>query len=162
MAPAGYIARRLLRSCQRNSSFLEQPADGIEQLGILVGLAEIVVDAELDRARAYCRKAYALDDGPFNRVLYACYLARDDQKEAALALLASGAAAAEPVNVELGIFVVDVMAIDELASTFEIEIDVISRFQADARAFEPGIYNMLRRGRCFVLMKLPLRTGRPP
>ncbi len=56
----------------------------------------------------------------------------------ALMLLMSGAAVAEPVTTELGLYVVDVTSIDELTSTFQIEIDVISRFQASERAFTPA------------------------
>ncbi|MFQ5503909.1 MAG: tetratricopeptide repeat protein [Planctomycetota bacterium] len=47
-----------------------------------------VVMNRLDEAREHCRKAYALEDSPFNRVLYACYLARDKRSAEALDLLA--------------------------------------------------------------------------
>ncbi|MCB9892377.1 MAG: hypothetical protein H6832_08995 [Planctomycetes bacterium] len=46
-----------------------------------------VVLGQLDVAREHCRKAYALEDNPFNRVLYSCYLARDKKYEEAAALL---------------------------------------------------------------------------
>jgi len=48
-----------------------------------------VVLGDIDRAREYCRKAYALEDSKFNRVLYACYLARDKRPQEALELLAT-------------------------------------------------------------------------
>ncbi len=48
-----------------------------------------VVLAQVDIARDHCRKAYALEDSPFNRVLYACYLARDKKFAEAATLLQS-------------------------------------------------------------------------
>ncbi len=47
-----------------------------------------VVLGRLEVAREHCRKAFELEDSPFNRVLYACYLARDARSEEARALLA--------------------------------------------------------------------------
>lgn len=55
-----------------------------------------------------------------------------------VALATGGAAATEKVNAELGIYVVDVTSIDELNSTFQIEIDVISRWRVASRAFTPA------------------------
>ncbi|MAE75640.1 MAG: hypothetical protein CMJ85_02075 [Planctomycetes bacterium] len=46
-----------------------------------------VVVGDPDTARQHCRTAYALDDSEFNRVLYACYLARDKRGEEAMQLL---------------------------------------------------------------------------
>lgn len=48
-----------------------------------------VVLGKLDVAREHCRQAYALEDNPFNRVLYACYLARDGKSDEAAALLST-------------------------------------------------------------------------
>ncbi len=48
-----------------------------------------VVLGQRDKAREHCRQAYALDDTPFNRVLYACYLARDKKSGQAKALIAT-------------------------------------------------------------------------
>ena len=50
-------------------------------------------------------------------------------------LLAVGVAAATPVPAELGVFVVDVMSLDERNGTFQIELDIISRWHDPARAF---------------------------
>jgi hypothetical protein len=46
-----------------------------------------VVLHETDTARTFIERAYTLEDSVFNRVLYACYLARDERKDEALALL---------------------------------------------------------------------------
>ncbi|PIE24144.1 MAG: hypothetical protein CSA62_04900 [Planctomycetota bacterium] len=48
-----------------------------------------VVLHETDTARGYIEKAYTLDASIFNRVLYACYLARAGRKEKALELIGS-------------------------------------------------------------------------
>ena len=60
-----------------------------------------VLLGELDVARKHCRRAYELEDSPFNRALYACYLARDKKEREARALLAS-IAPAPPVYYNLG------------------------------------------------------------
>jgi len=55
-------------------------------------------------------------------------------------LWAGGASAGEaivPVRGELGIFVVDITDLNERASTFQIELDIISRWHDPQRAFEP-------------------------
>ena len=50
-------------------------------------------------------------------------------------LLAVGSAIAAPVPVELGVYVVDVMSLDERNGTFQIELDIISRWHDPERAF---------------------------
>ena len=52
-----------------------------------------------------------------------------------IVLVAAGSVAAEPVPVELGLYVVDVMSLDERAGTFRIELDIISRWHDPERAF---------------------------
>jgi tetratricopeptide (TPR) repeat protein len=63
--------------------FAAQLATGHISLAVLHN----VVLGELEVAREHCRKAYALEDSPFNRVLYACYLARDGRAAEARALI---------------------------------------------------------------------------
>ncbi len=54
-------------------------AAGLVNMAVLYN----VVMGQPGKAREYCRRAYMLEDSPFNRVLYACYLARDGKcKEA--------------------------------------------------------------------------------
>ncbi len=65
--------------------FASQLASAYVSLAVLHN----VVLGELEEARVYCEKAYALEDSTFNRVLYACYLARDGKSRDALELLAS-------------------------------------------------------------------------
>lgn len=56
---------------------------------ISLAVCNNVVMGKVARAMEFCRKAYRLSDSPFNRVLYACYLARDGKKDRALALIDS-------------------------------------------------------------------------
>jgi tetratricopeptide (TPR) repeat protein len=56
---------------------------------ISLAVCNNVVMGKVQRAMGYCRKAYTLSDSPFNRVLYACYLARDGKKARALSLVDS-------------------------------------------------------------------------
>jgi tetratricopeptide (TPR) repeat protein len=65
--------------------FASQLAAGHISLAVLHN----VVLHDVATAREHCRKAYALEDSPFNRVLYACYLARDGNDDEARALLAT-------------------------------------------------------------------------
>jgi len=50
-------------------------------------------------------------------------------------LVAAGSATATPVPAELGVYVVDVMSLDERNGTFQIELDIISRWRDPERAF---------------------------
>ncbi len=56
---------------------------------ISLAVANNVVMGKVKRAMDFCRKAYRLSDSPFNRVLYACYLAREGEKDRALSLVDS-------------------------------------------------------------------------
>ena len=56
---------------------------------ISLAVCNNVVMGKVQRAMGFCRKAYTLSDSPFNRVLYACYLAREGEKARALALVDS-------------------------------------------------------------------------
>jgi len=52
--------------------------------------------------------------------------------------LANGVQAEEPIPVELGVFVVDITSLNEQNSTFQIEVDIISRWTDPTRAFTPA------------------------
>ncbi len=54
-----------------------------------------------------------------------------------IGLLVANAAAAAPRTVEVGVYLVDITAIDELAETYSAEFDVIARWRDPVRAFTP-------------------------
>ncbi|HHI79095.1 MAG TPA: hypothetical protein ENK02_03875 [Planctomycetes bacterium] len=60
-------------------------AAGLVNMAVLYN----VVLGQPGKAREFCRRAYMLEDSPFNRVLYACYLARDRKCAEAKKLLKS-------------------------------------------------------------------------
>jgi tetratricopeptide (TPR) repeat protein len=56
---------------------------------VSLAVCDNVVLGDTASAREHCKRAYDLDDSPFNRVLYACYLARDGRKDEAIRLAGS-------------------------------------------------------------------------
>jgi tetratricopeptide (TPR) repeat protein len=58
-------------------------AAGLVNMAVLYN----VVLGKPGKALEYCRRAYMLEDSPFNRILYACYLARDGKCQEAKDLL---------------------------------------------------------------------------